>query len=59
MKPKHDSGKSKISSTLKGNGKGKENILDKLVNNFVIVAFFILFALIFLLGSLIAGGYFK
>ena len=37
----------------------EENILDKLVNNFVIVAFFILFALIFLLGSLIAGGYFK
>ena len=37
----------------------EENILDKLVNNFVIVAFFILFTLIFLLSGLIVGGYFR
>ena len=30
MNPKHDSGKSKISSTLKGNEKGKEN--NKIIN---------------------------
>ena len=57
MNLKHDSGKSKISSTLKGNGKGKENEIDwRLI--FVMVGFYLSIMILFVIGSIVRG-YFK